>query len=194
MKTKDMVLSALFAAIIAALGLLPPIPLPFSPVPITVQTLGVMLAGSFLGKKLGGLSALLVVIISSVGAPILAGGRGGFSVLAGPTGGFLLSWPIAAFIIGYLTELFWKRLNVWKLFLINVLGGVLLINIIGTPYMSFITKMPLWSAAVANIAFVPGDVIKALVTAFICMKVIKVSPIHEKKGPQQIRNNQSINL
>ncbi|MCI4139927.1 biotin transporter BioY, partial [Bacillus vallismortis] len=72
-----------------------------SPVPITVQTLGVMLEGSFLGKILGGLSALLVVIISSVCAPILAGGRGGFSVLAGPTCGYLLSWPNEAIIKRY---------------------------------------------------------------------------------------------
>lgn len=73
---------ALFAAVMAVLGLLPPIPLPFIPVPITVQTLGVMLAGSILGARLGGLSLLIFAIIVLAGAPLLSGGRGGLSVLA----------------------------------------------------------------------------------------------------------------
>ena len=63
MKIKNMLYAAMFAAIVAVLGLMPPIPLPFIPVPITLQTMGVMLAGSFLGKRLGFLSMLLVIII-----------------------------------------------------------------------------------------------------------------------------------
>lgn len=59
MKTRDMVLAAMFTAVVAALGLIPPILSPFSPVPITAQTFGVMLAGAVLGPRLGGLSLLL---------------------------------------------------------------------------------------------------------------------------------------
>ena len=102
MKIKNMLYAAMFAAIVAVLGLMPPIPLPFIPVPITLQTMGVMLAGSFLGKRLGFLSMLLVVVIVLLGVPILSGGRGGMAVLAGPTGGFFIVWPFAAFLIGFL--------------------------------------------------------------------------------------------
>lgn len=76
MKIKDMMFTAIMAAVIAVLGLLPPIPLPFIPVPITVQTLGVMLAGSILGARLGGVSLLLFVVLIGLGAPLLSGGRG----------------------------------------------------------------------------------------------------------------------
>ena len=76
MKIKNMLYAAMFAAIVAVLGLMPPIPLPFIPVPITLQTMGVMLAGSFLGKRLGFISMLLVVVIVLLGVPILSGGTG----------------------------------------------------------------------------------------------------------------------
>ena len=109
MKIKNMLYAAMFAAIVAVLGLMPPIPLPFIPVPITLQTMGVMLAGSFLGKRLGFVSMLLVVVIVLLGVPILSGGRGGMAVLAGPTGGFFIVWPFAAFLIGFLVEKFWKN-------------------------------------------------------------------------------------
>ena len=82
MKIKNMLYAAMFAAIVAVLGLMPPIPLPFIPVPITLQTMGVMLAGSFLGKRLGFISVLLVVVIVLLGLPILSGGRGGLALLS----------------------------------------------------------------------------------------------------------------
>jgi biotin transport system substrate-specific component len=84
-----MVYVAMFTAVMCVLGFLPPIPLPFSPVPITAQTLGVMLAGSILGARLGGLSLVVFLLVVAVGAPVLSGGRGGFSVLLGPSAGYL---------------------------------------------------------------------------------------------------------
>ena len=77
MKTKDLILIALFASITAILSLLPAIPLPFSPVPITFQVLGVFLAGAILGSKRGFISQLLYVILGSIGLPIFAGGQAG---------------------------------------------------------------------------------------------------------------------
>lgn len=79
MKTRDLVLISLFAAIIIALGLLPPITLGFIPVPITAQSLGVMLAGVVLGAKRGTLAVLLTILIAAIGLPVLSGGRGGLS-------------------------------------------------------------------------------------------------------------------
>jgi biotin transport system substrate-specific component len=90
LKTKDIVLIALFTALIIALGLVPPIPMPLVPVPLTLQTFGVMLAGLILGPARAGLVLLLYVTIALLGLPVLPGGRAGLAVLAGPTAGFLL--------------------------------------------------------------------------------------------------------
>jgi len=88
MQTRDLVLISLFAAIIVALGFVPPITLGFIPVPITAQSLGVMLAGVILGAKRGALAAVLVILLVAIGLPVLSGGRGGLAVFAGPTVGF----------------------------------------------------------------------------------------------------------
>ena len=143
MKIKNMLYAAMFAAIVAVLGLMPPIPLPFIPVPITLQTMGVMLAGSFLGKRLGFISMLLVVVIVLLGLPILSGGRGGLAVLTGPTGGFFIVWPFAAFLVGFLAEKFWKNINIGKYIVANIIGGIVLVYLVGAIYLSYITKMPI---------------------------------------------------
>ena len=98
MTTRDLVLAALFAAIIVALGLLPPITLGFIPVPITAQSLGVMLAGVVLGSKRGTVAVLLVLLLAAIGLPVLSGGRGGLAVFAAPTTGYLIGWVFAAFV------------------------------------------------------------------------------------------------
>lgn len=89
MNTRDLVLVALFTAIIVVLGLVPPITLGFIPVPITAQSMGVMLAGCIIGAKRGALAFLLLVLLVAIGLPVLSGGRGGLAVLAGPSGGFI---------------------------------------------------------------------------------------------------------
>src|SRR5689334_16218715 len=104
MTTRDLVLSALFAAIIVALGLLPPISIGIIPVPITAQSLGVMLAGVVLGAKRGAVAVLIVVVLVAIGLPVLSGGRGGLPVFAGPTAGFFIGWIFAAYVTGYLSE------------------------------------------------------------------------------------------
>src|SRR5947209_3087277 len=93
-KTRDLSYVALFAALTAALGLVPTIPI--GPVPITVQNLGLMLAGSVLGARRGFLSQLLFLVLVAVGLPLLGGGAGGLSALIGPYAGYVLMWPVGA--------------------------------------------------------------------------------------------------
>jgi biotin transport system substrate-specific component len=181
MKLKDMMYVAMLAAIVAALGLIPPIPVPFIPVPITAQTFGVMLAGAVLGAKRGGLSLLIFVLLVAVGAPILSGGRGGFGILIGPSAGYIWSWPIAAFVIGYLVEKFWNRLNFANLLLFNFIGGIVLVYLGGITYYSYITNTPWLVAAVGNLAFIPGDLLKAIVAGSIALRIKKSYPMIEKQ-------------
>ena len=94
---------ALFAALIAVLGLVPKIDL-VSGVPITAQSLGVMLCGTVLGARRGALAVLLFLGLVAAGLPLLAGGRGGLGVFASPTVGYLVGFPLAAFVAGLVVE------------------------------------------------------------------------------------------
>ncbi|WP_042532956.1 biotin transporter BioY [Oceanobacillus oncorhynchi] len=181
MKLRDMMFMSLFAAIVGVLAIFPPIPVPFIPVPIVVQTLGIMLAGGILGAKRGGLSVLLFVFLVAVGVPLLTGGRGGLGVLIGPTGGYIISWPIAAWIIGYLTEKSFRHLTYWKLVLITTFGGVIIVNIIGVTYLSILSDLPWGPTAISALVFLPGDILKALIASAVIIKITQVYPLIDRK-------------
>jgi biotin transport system substrate-specific component len=177
MQTRDVVFIALFAAIIAALAVFPPITLPVVAVPITAQSLGVMLAGGVLGAKRGGLAVVLLLVLVAIGLPLLSGGRGGLGVFFGPTAGYLVGWVAAAFVIGYLTEKLWHRLNFIYAFLICICGGVVLLYAIGIPWSAFVAKITIATAFTGSMPFIPGDIIKALVAAAVMVTVKRSYPI-----------------
>lgn len=177
MSTRDMVYVAVFAAVVAALGLFPPIVLPLLGVPITAQSLGVMLAGSVLGAKRGGLAIAVFLLLVAVGVPILAGGRGGFGVFLGPGGGFLFSWPVAAFFIGLMVERSWRRLNYVNAFAFNVIGGILFMYAVGIPWVGIVAEIGFWRAFTGSIGFIPGDLIKAGIAAFVAVTLKRAYPI-----------------
>lgn len=180
LKTKELVYAALFAAFIAVLGLIPPIPLGFIPVPITAQTLGVMLAGCFLGKRMAAISLVLFILLIAIGLPVLPSGRGGMAMLVGPSAGFIFSWPIAAFCIGWASENVWPKLKTWKLVVINIVFGVILVSLIGAPVMALITNTPVWAGIVSSASYLPGDLIKAVIASVIVVQLKAISPIEEK--------------
>ena len=182
LSTKDIVLSALFAAIVAALGLLPPIPLGFLPVPITAQTLGVMLAGALLGPKRAAVALGVFVLLVAAGLPLLAGGRGGIGVFLGPTGGFVLAFPLAAAAVGFLTERFDGAGRPLVLFAACLLGGIGVVYAIGIPWLALVGGVDPMKAATGSMAFVPGDVIKAGVAAFVAAGVRRAHPTLLARG------------
>lgn len=177
MNTRDIVYIALFAAVYAALGLFPPITLPLIGVPITAQSMGPMLAGSVLGAKRGALASVLFLLLVIVGLPLLAGGRGGFGVFLGPGGGYLVAYPIAAFFIGYAFERLWHGINFAQALIINIIGGVGIVHLVGIPWLSVVAGLSVTQAAIGSAGFVPGDVIKALIASFIGITVRKSYPI-----------------
>ena len=100
-KTKYMSLCGLFAALTAICSWIS-IPLGFTPIPMNLATLAVFLAGGLLGPKYGPVSITVYALAGAVGIPVFAGFRGGFSVLAGPTGGYIIGYIAAAFVVGLL--------------------------------------------------------------------------------------------
>ena len=173
--TRDLAQVAVFAALIVALGLPGQISIGSAGVPITLQTLGVMLAGALLGWRKGVFSVLAVMVIG-LALPVLAGGRTTLTSLAGPTAGFLVGWIPAVIVIGLLTAWMTPRYRlVWGL-AINILGGIVVIYAFGVGGMLLRTDLTLGAAIAANGAFLPGDLIKAVVTAVVAQQVHKARP------------------
>ncbi|MGB5869402.1 MAG: biotin transporter BioY [Albidovulum sp.] len=172
---RKLALIALFAALIAALGLIPKLTLAFG-VPITAQTLGVMLCGTVLGAKRGAVAVLLFLLLVALGLPLLAGGRGGLGVFAAPSVGFLIGWPVAAFVTGLIVE----RWNNAPLTLVasvaSVIGGIVVLYIFGIIGMAIVLEKTLPEAALLVTAFIPGDVIKAVLAGFITAALAKARP------------------
>ncbi|WP_312995437.1 biotin transporter BioY [Achromobacter animicus] len=182
MKSNNTVLVALFAALIVVLSLMPPIPMPGIPVPITLQTLGVMLAGAMLGPVRGALACLLYLALAAIGLPVLPGGRGGLGAFFGPTGGFLIGMVAGAFVTGWLARrLATRGTGTWVglagYVAACVVGGIAVVYAFGVPWLSAVTKMGMAKAAGAVVVFLPGDLIKAVVAAWVASRVERVWPM-----------------
>ena len=173
--TRDLAQVAVFAALIVVLGLPGQISIGSAGVPITLQTLGVMLAGSLLGWRKGALSVLAVMVIG-LALPVLAGGRTTLTSLAGPTAGFLIGWIPAVIVIGLLTAWMMPRYRLLPGLLINILGGIVTIYAFGIGGMLLRTELTLSGAIAANTVFLPGDLAKAVVTAVVAQQIHRARP------------------
>lgn len=165
---------AMFAALVAVLGQLPAIPLAGG-VPITLQTLGVMLAGAVLGPWRGAGAIILLHLLVAAGLPLLAHGSGGLGVFAGPTAGFALGWIPGAFLVGLITQASWP-LRLWRTITGTVLGGILVVYACGLPVMAFQLGLSLQQALLLNLAFVPGDLLKAVLAIMLTHSLAKAYP------------------
>ncbi|MEO0425331.1 MAG: biotin transporter BioY [Pseudomonadota bacterium] len=175
MSTRHLVQVAVFAALIGALGLLPPIPLGFTPVPITLQTLGVMLAGVLLGPIRGALACVVLLLLVAAGLPVLAGGRGGLGVFLGPTAGFLWAWPLGAWVAGACVPQ-GAGVGFWRALLGAVLGGIVVVYFGGIAWLATAGGLGWSRAALTSLAFVPGDLVKAVLAASAATSVSRALP------------------
>jgi biotin transport system substrate-specific component len=154
------------------------IPLPFSPVPVTGQTFAVLAAGVLLGRKWGGLSLVSYVALGAVGIPWFNGGGFGMSFIAGPTGGYLVGFIIAAFIIGFVVDKFPEVRGFWPM-----LGVMLAVNFVVIygfgliwlgVYLSAIKMAAVTLPALLTMGAVPfiaGDTLKAVLAALMAKTV-----------------------
>lgn len=149
-------------SLLTAVGAWIEIPLPFTPVPITLQTVFVILAGASLGAKRGAVSQIIYLFYGICGLPVFAGGASSFAQLLGPTGGYLLGFPIAAFLAGLLVSR--DKSFYWNL-------GVCIISslpilLIGSLQLNILTGGNLGEAfKLGFIPFIAGDFIKCVLAA-----------------------------
>lgn len=174
--SRDLAQIALGAGLVAALGLPGAIAVFGNAVPITLQTLGVMLVGSVLGARKGAWSMLLFLTLVAAGLPLLAGGRGGLGVFAGPSVGYLVAWPLAAWVIGTIVERGAPGYRWPRGLTANLLGGVAVIYALGIPLQAWRTDVPVPETAVLAAAFIPGDLIKAVLATAVAAGVHRAMP------------------
>lgn len=174
---RDLALVASFAALIAVLGLPGQLTLLGNGVPITLQSLGVMLAGSVLGARRGFLAVLTFLALVAVGLPLLSGGRGGLGVFVGASAGYLVGFPVGAAVTGWLVQRRLPVYPVWLGLLANVVGGMVVVYAIGIPVQAQVLGLGLWTAVVQAAIFLPGDVVKAVVATVVAAGVHRGRPV-----------------
>lgn len=166
---------AIFVGLIAALGYVPAINLGTG-VPITAQTLGVMLAGAVLGSYRGTLAVLIFELLVAAGLPLLAGGRGGAAVFAGPTAGYLIGWLIGTWVIGAVMVSLKKAPLALSALLALVLGGIVAVYIPGIVWYAYSQHLPYLAVAQGNVVFLAGDFIKIVVAIAVLLGIKAASP------------------
>ena len=174
----NIALISLFAALIAVLGLIPKIDLPLG-VPITLQTLGVMLAGSLLGPKRALQALLLFLAAVALGLPLLSGGRGGLGVFFSPASGYLIGWPVGAFVTGWLMHKLpcaTPRGAAISAFIASAVGGLLFVHVFGVVGLVNLANLSWQQAVVGTLVFVPGDLIKCALCATVVHTVARGLP------------------
>lgn len=180
----DLTQAAVFAALIAALGLPGTITIGTSGVPITFQSLGVILAGAVLGPKKGTLAVVIFMVLAIAGLPILSGGRNGLTALSSPTAGYFIGFLPAVIVIGVLTALMvstggttgsGKYRVLWGIG-INALGGIVVLYACGVLGLLVRTDLTLWAAIATNGSFIPGDIAKCVIAALVAAQVHRGRP------------------
>jgi biotin transport system substrate-specific component len=181
---------SIFAALCARVS----IPLPFTPVPITLQTLAVLLTGAALGSKRGGLALLLYLVEGAVGLPVfapVAGAPVGFLTLFSFVGGYLWAYPIAAFVVGWLCERGLDRSLLTSI--VAMLPGSVIIYLLGALQLGLVLHLTVAQAFSLGVEpFIPGDLIKLVVAALLLPGTwFLVRRIRPERSEQPVRPEQA---
>lgn len=167
-RTKQMVLIALMTAVTCVLGPLS-IPLPFSPVPISLTNFAIFLAIFILGMKNGTISFIIYLLLGAVGVPVFSSFRGGLQVLAGPTGGYLIGFIFLALIMGFALDHFDRKLVPT---IIGMVIGMAVCYAFGTVWLAKLLSLSFKEGLMMGvIPYLPGDAAKIIIAAIVGPKL-----------------------
>ncbi len=191
-----------FAGLVVLLGLAGKLDIVGFSVPITVQSLGVMLAGLMLPPVEAFLALALFDAMVAIGLPVLAGGRGGLGIFSGPSAGYVIGFPFAAFAVSAIFAVVGpaaarafhsksvgedldklRRANFGQYgaaFFASVLGGVVVLYAFGVTIGAQVTDTPFATALDAAWIFIPGDIAKAVVASVVAVTALRALPIPER--------------
>ena len=175
----DLGLIAVFAALVAGSALVAAIPVGGLGVPITLQTLAVMLTGLALGPGRAFAAVGLYTLLGLAGLPIFSGGRSGLGILAGPSAGYIIAFPLAAAAVGWLAALVIRRTLKYRgvlLFAATMVTSIVVIHGLGVLGMMVNAKLDWSKAFLADLAFYPGDIIKNVLAVTVALALHKAFP------------------
>lgn len=163
-KTRNMVIVALMTAVTCIAAPFS-IPLPFTPVPISLTNLVIYISCCILGAKKGTISFLLYLLIGLIGLPVFSGFSGGLTKLAGPTGGYLIGFIFCAVFTGLFTEKFEDRIYMYP---VGMIIGTIICYGFGTAWLAFQMKLGFVQALFMGvIPYLIGDVLKIVVSTVL---------------------------
>ena len=167
-RTKQMVLIALMTAVTCVLGPLS-IPLPFSPVPISLTNFAIFLAIYVLGMKSGTISFIIYLLLGAIGVPVFSSFRGGLQVLAGPTGGYLIGFIFLALIMGFALDHFDRKLVPT---IIGMIIGMAVCYAFGTVWLAKLLSLSFKEGLMMGvIPYLAGDAAKIIIAAIVGPKL-----------------------
>ncbi|WP_446898618.1 biotin transporter BioY [Clostridium sp. LBM24168] len=165
---RDVIYSALLAAITSVLSYVA-VPIPFSPVPITGQSLAVMIAGCVLTPFQAGFSMIIFLLLGCIGVPVFSGGRAGIGIVVGKSGGYLIGYFVGAVIISILTR---KNRSITRMFVACIIAGIGVVHFMGAAWLGFIMNIGIKKAfLIGSLPFLPGDFLKAIASVFISSRL-----------------------
>lgn len=176
MKVKDLTVTALFAALICAAA---PWTVPIGPIPLSLATFAVYLAGATLGAKRGTAAVLVYVLIGAVGLPVFSGFAGGMQKILGVTGGYIVGYIPCALLTGLFAD---KGGKLWS-YAAGMVAGTVALYALGTAWFCFAAKAALaYALSVCVLPFLVGDAIKIACAAFLATQL---RPLVNKMNAQK---------
>jgi biotin transport system substrate-specific component len=139
--------------------------------------MGVMLAGAILGAKRGAGALAIFVVLVALGLPLLAGGRGGLGVFAGPSGGFIVGFILGAYLTGLMAERLPIGMDFVRFLAASIVGGIGGVYLLGVPHWWLMTDSSLANVLLVSMNFIPGDLIKAGIASLVAAAVYRGYPV-----------------
>lgn len=173
-KTKDMVLVALFAAVCCVCSI---ITIPTGIVPVTLGTFGIMVTAMILGTRRGIISVALFIVLGIIGIPVFSGMNGGFGVIAGPTGGYIYSYILMVPLIGIASKKLDKTLSSAIKAMLGCIAAIFVCYLVGTVHFMIVMNfgeqsIGLWTSLCKCVfPFIPFDILKAVIAILIAQRV-----------------------
>lgn len=168
LSVREMSLVAIFPAMMAATA---GISIPLGNLAaVSLQTIFVFMAALILGPRLGSLSMVIYVFMGAIGLPVFSNFRGGFDVITGGSGGFIIGFIFSAYLVGFMKNINFLNKKTWYIFLVLVLGNII-IYMFGASYIAYLTRVGFFTTLATFTPYLLGDLLKIIVVLYVYTRI-----------------------